>query len=173
MRDFSRGESFALFFIGFSALTLAGFFLYIVAQAVYEKAEPSSNALDPPVEGDIHMYDETYVDGAKNADDLVIGPIEYPIPGTLTIVADDGHDILMSSEGPEYTCISITSPDWSVEINWHDGPIEIVGDPNHYTDAAKLFFENVCPEAAYSIVRQNKLLLKRLIDDGAFEITPQ
>jgi len=108
------------------------------------------------------------------ADQPEAASITEPEPSPhFVIVEDRGQDIIMSSEGPTYTAISIQGGDWSIEIDWSDGVVGIFGDQDRYTDAAKVFFEACFPEAAYSIVRHNPTLIQRLIDDGAITITPR
>lgn len=53
-----------------------------------------------------------------------------------------------------------------VGLTWADGPLAIVGDPNDYTEAAKLFLTEIVGEAALSIVAEDPNAIRRLARSG-------
>lgn len=51
-------------------------------------------------------------------------------------------------------------------IDWSSGKVDVVGDPNGYTDAAKTFLKITCPQAAYEIVAHDPEMIRRLASEG-------
>ena len=55
----------------------------------------------------------------------------------------------------------------NVELNWDDGPLTLIGDPNDYDEAAKVFLTVVMSDAAYEIVAADPHQIRKLVKSGA------
>lgn len=71
-----------------------------------------------------------------------------------------------SEELYENMRITIGSGPTAITLEVRDGKFDVIGDPNHYTKAARTFFAAGCPEAVYGLVAGDKRAIRRLCESG-------
>lgn len=53
-----------------------------------------------------------------------------------------------------------------VVLSWADSRLDLLGDPNSYTEAARLFLTHILPDAAYQMVAADPVKVRRLVSEG-------
>jgi len=54
-----------------------------------------------------------------------------------------------------------------VSLDWSDGKLRLIGDPNNYDEAAKVFLTEAMYGAAYDLVANDPNAIRRLVESGA------
>lgn len=110
---------------------------------------------------------------AQESNEPVVDGIDIVAPNNPNFIdPNESLDIAdfisdLSLTGRAYTSITICVDDSNdVTITWQDGKLDIVGDPNHYTKAARLFLTYAMADAAEQIVAANPEAIRRLADSG-------
>lgn len=77
------------------------------------------------------------------------GVYHFPLEDIIETEPNDiwwGHEYLKKENSWTYTAITIQAGNKYVTIDWSSGVIDIIGDPNDYTEAARIFFESMVPQ---------------------------
>ncbi len=105
----------------------------------------------------------------------VIGMIATGEPEAQQIEATDDGAVVWGGANFQDVVLEVSASDdvrfytgqGEVVLNWSTGVLEIEGDPNHYTEAAKMFLTYVMTGAAYELVAADPNAIRRLGESGA------
>jgi hypothetical protein len=108
---------------------------------------------------------------AKTDSDVITVPPEYGCDWTSSLASDVdecfGFDVTVGSIEEYHDLVFRTTDAHEVALDWSNGVLDIQGDPNDYTEAARLFLLHVVPQAAEKIVAADPNALRRLCASGA------
>jgi len=90
------------------------------------------------------------------------------IDANLSATTDRGF---IADSWTEVTALTITFPieDGTykdVSLDWRDGKLRLIGDPNNYDEAAKIFLTEGMYGAAYDLVAADPNAIRRLVREG-------
>jgi hypothetical protein len=78
----------------------------------------------------------------------------------------DSNDVDLLSIFVEPIDIAIWGDGFEVVISAKSGKLDIIGDPNRYTEAARVFWCEAAPEAVYGIFSADNKAIRQLCESG-------
>lgn len=100
------------------------------------------------------------------ADAFITGARLKPEPAPVIEVWSESNDVILRIDPARFLVIDLGDGN-SVSLNWGSGKLEVIGDPNRYTEAAWKLLMYAVPEAAAEIVAADPNSIRKLCESGA------